>query len=115
MNPLHFILIIFLIILIYITLRYILSKSSKLTGLINANKRVMKDNYFKAQWYQALADQANFAKNGDIPVPFWAKISAIPQGPVANAVNKNLAGADVQSEANMADQQIEQIIADHAK
>jgi ABC-type glycerol-3-phosphate transport system substrate-binding protein len=88
---------------------------SKGTGLINANKRVMKDNYFKAQWYQALADQANFAKNGDIPVPFWAKISAFPQGPVANAVNKILAGADVQSEANMADQQIEQIIADHAK
>lgn len=88
---------------------------SKATGLINANKRVMKDNYFKAQWYQALADQANFAKNGDIPVTFWGKISAFPQGPVANAVNKILAGADVQSEANMADQQIEQIISDHAK
>ena len=88
---------------------------SKATGLINANKRVMKDNYFKAQWYQALADQANFAKNGDIPVTFWGKISAFPQGPVANAVNKILAGADVQSEANIADQQIEQIISDHTK
>ena len=88
---------------------------SKATGLINANKRVMKDNYFKAQWYQALADQANFAKNGDIPVTFWGKISAFPQGPVANAVNKILAGADVQSEADKADQQIEQIISDHAK
>ena len=48
----------------------------------------------------ALADQANFAKNGDIPVTFWGKISAFPQGPVANAVNKILAGADVQSEAD---------------
>jgi len=44
MNPLHFILIIFLIILIYITLRYILSKSSKLTGLINAKTSTMIDS-----------------------------------------------------------------------
>lgn len=83
---------------------------SKATGLINANKRVMSDDYFESQWYQALADQADYARNGDIPVPFWSKISAFPQGPVANAVNNILAGADVQSEADIADREIERII-----
>lgn len=84
---------------------------SKATGLINSNKRVMDDEYFKAQWYQALADQADHALNGDMPVPFWSAISAFPQGPVANAVNEILAGANVQVEATKAAREIELIIA----
>ncbi len=86
---------------------------SKATGLINANKRVMADTYFDAQWYQALADQADYALNGDIPVPFWSKISAFPQGPVANAVNMILAGEDVQTELDNADKEIELIISEN--
>jgi len=86
---------------------------SKATGLINANKRVMGDDYFKAQWFQALADQANYALNGDIPVPFWSKISAFPQGPVANAVNQILAGSDVKQQAEQAAKEINLIIAEN--
>jgi multiple sugar transport system substrate-binding protein len=85
---------------------------SKATGLINANKRVMANEYFESQWFQALADQANFALNGDIPVPFWSRISAFPQGPVANAVNQILAGSNVKQQAEQAAREIERIIAE---
>ena len=86
--------------------------NSKATGLINANKRVMANEYFESQWFQALADQANFALNGDIPVPFWSRISAFPQGPVANAVNQILAGSNVKQQAEQAAREIERIIAE---
>jgi multiple sugar transport system substrate-binding protein len=88
-------------------------KISKATGLINANRTVMKDDYFSSQWNQTLSSQANRALNGDLPVTFWSRISAFPQGPVANAVNNILAGADVASEARYADRAIDEIIQDN--
>ena len=86
---------------------------SKATGLINANKNVMANDYFKKQWFQALADQADYALNGDIPVPFWSKISAFPQGPVANAVNQILAGSDVKQQAKQAAKEINLVISEN--
>ena len=85
---------------------------SKATGLVNANRNVMRDEFFQDQWYRSLSDQADFALNGDLPVPFWSKISAFPQGPVANAINNILAGADVQEQADAADAEIELIISE---
>ncbi len=62
------------------------------TGLINANIEVMKDEMYTNDWYTTLAEQAERAVNGDLPVPYWGSISAFPDGPVADMVSKIMFG-----------------------
>ncbi|NOU94114.1 extracellular solute-binding protein [Paenibacillus sp. LMG 31456] len=86
-------------------------EASKRFSLLNSNKEVMNDPYFKNDpWLSVFVKQTERVIPGDKPVAQWSQIDAFPNGPIPKMATAIMAGKSVKDEIENAVVEINKIL-----
>ncbi|MFD0711710.1 ABC transporter substrate-binding protein [Paenibacillus sp. GCM10027626] len=86
-------------------------EASKQLSLLNSNKEVMNDPYFKNDpWLSVFVEQTERVVPGDKPVAQWNQIDAFPNGPLPKMGTAIMAGKSVKDEIENAVVEINKIL-----